>query len=110
VLLLTAPRRRRECQIRPPGRRICLRRSSARPLPLPLLCLSSPSAPRHGGRAGAAAHGDMASSRPSVLTLLAGATSGARARRRGCRGPVPRANGEMREGMGVDCCGRCSLG
>jgi hypothetical protein len=35
---------------------------------------------------------------------------GRRARRRGCRGPVPRANGRMEEGMGVDCCGCCSLG
>jgi hypothetical protein len=32
------------------------------------------------------------------------------ARRRGCRGPVPRANGRMEVGMSVDCCGRCSLG
>jgi hypothetical protein len=50
--------------------RISHQRPSARPLPHPLLYLSSPSTPRHGGRAGAAADWDRASSPPSVLSLL----------------------------------------
>jgi hypothetical protein len=50
--------------------RISHPRPSARPLPHPLLYLSSPSTPWHGGRAGAAADWDRASSPPSVISLL----------------------------------------
>jgi hypothetical protein len=98
------------------ARWICRRRPSAlRPSP--------PSAPRHGGRAGAMADGDMAFSPPSVLSLLAGASRGAgveqgqraeqeqpRWRGRGCRAPVTRANSRMQEGMGVTAVGIALLG
>jgi hypothetical protein len=47
---------------------------------------------------------------PSFLLHESAPASRAGARRRCCRGPVPRANGRMPEGIGVGCCGSCSGG